>query len=351
MKKFTAILVILAAVTAFTGCGNDENKTGADNNLNSSAVQQDGSQADDTDNNSSADVQEENTDNNTGNGAVFDPVSGSLSSEDAAQKLLVFVNDGDRIAACAIDKVPDSAVTKNGAQYLKTDSSTFKSVADIESYFSTYFTEEKTAAMSLTSGDFQTYTDIDGELYVLDAGRGCGYNWVRKNGRIETIIADETDDSFTVFAPFDKFGTEERAEISVVKENGCWKIAGYGMGESSDEFADESDAFTGKWSSERVSMDISRNSDSSYSVQITGSSGAFVTTSWNYTCYYNPASGTLDSVTGSKETVVYAEGGSVESSNMEGGQSASFYSDSSGIQWVDNASVGNGRRFVRAEAD
>jgi len=133
-------------------------------------------------------------------------------------KLLDSLDSVDRIGGAALSKNDEDIVTENGNNYICVDSSDFSSVADIENYMKLYLTDNMIS--SRYSNTLSLYKDIDGKLYCLDAGKGCGFPFNKEKAE----ITESTESSFTISAPYDNFGSESILTINVVKENGTWKI-------------------------------------------------------------------------------------------------------------------------------
>lgn len=140
-----------------------------------------------------------------------------------ADKLLTALNYIEKFGGGNVTFDIDTAFTdESGNTFAKVINTQFANTDDLRNYIESNLTE--TMINNRYSGllyvDEPRYIDIDGELYGKVAPTGSGFNWLDKDRE----IADITDTSFTVYAPFEWYGSSKLMIVHVVLDNGEWKI-------------------------------------------------------------------------------------------------------------------------------
>lgn len=154
---------------------------------------------------------------------TYEEVSASTDIQTATQILLKNLNIIDRMGGCAVENDYENPVEYNGRSFRKVLETDYSSKADIDNFVSAYMTGEAKDYFSfLTSGERNIFEEIDGELYVADESRGCGFNWTN-----ETEIKNSDENGFTVIAYYEDYGAISSAEINIVNDGGFWKIESY----------------------------------------------------------------------------------------------------------------------------
>lgn len=154
---------------------------------------------------------------------TYEKVSTSEDIQTATQILLKNLDTIDRMGGCAVQSDDENTEEYNGRDFRKVLDTNYSSKADIENFVSAYMTGEARDYFSfLTSGEKSVFEEINGELYVADEGRGCGFNWTN-----DTEIKDSSESGFTVIADYEDYGAVSSAEVNIVNDNGFWKIESY----------------------------------------------------------------------------------------------------------------------------
>ena len=140
-----------------------------------------------------------------------------------ADKLLTALNYIEKFGGGNVTFDMDTAFTdESGNTFAKVIDTQFSNTDDLRNYIESNLTE--TMINNRYSGllyvDEPRYIDIDGELYGKVAPTGSGFNWLDKDRE----IADITDTSFTVYVPFEWYGSTKLMIVHVVLDNGEWKI-------------------------------------------------------------------------------------------------------------------------------
>ena len=61
-------------------------------------------------------------------------------------------------------------------------------------------------------------------MYGYVTAKGCGFVWITENDMPLIEIEDITGNSFTAYAKFDNFGSEDEMKLDIVLSGGLWKI-------------------------------------------------------------------------------------------------------------------------------
>lgn len=140
-----------------------------------------------------------------------------------AEQLLVALNYIEKIGESNVPfDMNDSFTDENGNTYAKVIQTQFTNTNELLSYMRSNITDEliNKRYSGIVGSDSSRYVDFNGELYVKVAPTGSGFNWLDK----EKKITDITDQSFTILAEFEWYGSSELMVINVVLDNGVWKI-------------------------------------------------------------------------------------------------------------------------------
>lgn len=140
-----------------------------------------------------------------------------------ADKLLIALNYIDKIGGGNVTFDMDTAFTdENGNTFAKVIDTQFSNTDDLRTYIESHLTEAmiNRRYSGILYVDEPRYIDVNGELYGKVAPTGSGFNFLDKNRE----ISDITDASFTVYAPFEWYGSTQLMVIHVVLDNGEWKI-------------------------------------------------------------------------------------------------------------------------------
>lgn len=270
---------------------------------------------------------------------VYEEISTSTDIQTAAQILLTNLNIIDCMGGCAIESDYDNDfVEYNGRSFRKVLDKNYSSKQDIDNFVASYMTGTSKDYFSfLTNGEKSVFEEIDGELYVANEGRGCGFLWIENDGTYDFTIEDSSNNGFTIMADYEDYGAISCAEVNVVNDNGFWKIENYNRyARTTDDIS--SDDFIGKWGSYRITMEISSDNQGTFNVNITGSNSAFENSVWKYTCYYDENAKALISTSGEKTDYTYNEEGIVSENESSEEQSAAFYIDNDGVEWKNETS-------------
>ena len=156
----------------------------------------------------------------------------SEAAPDAAEakELMAALNRIDYLGACAVQN--DYSVVyedEKGYRYHPVTDPDFKTVADLENYINRYLTKSfiNERYSAITGTDVPEYIDVDGVLYVIEAGKGAGFDFLEADPDIEKT----SENGYTIMANYDNFGVLDTLAIMIEKEDGRWKINGisYGM--------------------------------------------------------------------------------------------------------------------------
>ena len=140
-----------------------------------------------------------------------------------AKAVMEALDEIDGIGATVYEYDESTKFTaENGYEYAKPTNCPYASTAEINAHLEKYLTSEYIAQRytGLTSGDTALFVDKDGELYMLLGGRGSGYAFTGT----DPVIVDSFADGYSIVADIDDFGSPDKLEIVVVKENGTWKV-------------------------------------------------------------------------------------------------------------------------------
>ena len=111
--------------------------------------------------------------------------------------------------------------------YFKVTDSRYTSVEDAKKFV----TDNITGSLldrykSVYEGDAPSFKEIDGGLYFIQAGRGCGFEFLS-----DPVLSDIKDESFTITVKVDDFGATEKLIVKAVKEDGKWKASSFKFGD------------------------------------------------------------------------------------------------------------------------
>lgn len=140
-----------------------------------------------------------------------------------ADKLLIALNYIDKIGGGNVTFDMETEFTdENGNTFAKVIDTQFSNTDDLRIYIESHLTEAmiNRRYSGILYVDEPRYIDVNGELYGKVAPTGSGFNFLDKNRE----ISDITDTSFTVYAPFEWYGSTQLMVIHVVLDNGEWKI-------------------------------------------------------------------------------------------------------------------------------
>lgn len=153
--------------------------------------------------------------------------STGLSDDDCRAELaplLVGLDEVDRIAASAISSDSEVVIKRevDGWEYTKVTDERFTSLADIDAFLNTYLTKNlRNANYSYIMDSVDcTYIESDGALFMLNGGRGCGFDWTSTPAE----ISDKTESSFTALVECDQFGEKDYIRLGIAKTADGWRI-------------------------------------------------------------------------------------------------------------------------------
>ena len=153
-------------------------------------------------------------------------VSDELIAE--AAKVLNNLNSIDYICGGSSVEVDESTVLNvdNKYPYTKVTDSRFSSVEDVKKYVTDAVCGSllESRYKVIYEGDPAMFADSDGSLWFLQGARGCGFSF-----NSDPVITDVTDDSFTITAKFDDYGTDSTMVVKAVNENGLWKASSFSI--------------------------------------------------------------------------------------------------------------------------
>lgn len=158
--------------------------------------------------------------------AATSAVSGELIVE--AARVLNNLNSIDYICGGSSVEVDESTVLNvdNKYPYTKVTDSRFSSVEDVKKYVTDAVCGSllESRYKCIYEGEPAMFTDSEGSLWFLQGARGCGFSF-----NSDPVISDVTDDSFTITANFDDYGSDSTMVVKAVKENGLWKASSFSI--------------------------------------------------------------------------------------------------------------------------
>lgn len=140
--------------------------------------------------------------------------------------LLGGLNYIDEIGGGNIPKDESQTVVQGDKTYALVVKTQFASTADLRDYMNSILTQECIAGRysGILDGDSPYYIDVDGALYGYVTAKGCGFAWILEDGNPVYTISDQTDTQFVVHADYDDFGGKSTLKLTVIDDNGEWKI-------------------------------------------------------------------------------------------------------------------------------
>ena len=223
MKKNLLIIALMAGIlSAFTGCYNDDDFTELETNtttaVTTTAVTEATTAAEttvaetetkapeetttvtekETEKQNTADTEKQTTVESENSAETKDDIN-TKELKETAYKLFEKYNTVDHLLATAVMQTRDDYIVdgKNRTYNHVTDES-FTCVDDIRKFIDGCLTGnakfEIEDALDLDGGHaMPIYMDVDGQLYCLDGGRGCGFDFVKDS----LVISDVTETAFT----------------------------------------------------------------------------------------------------------------------------------------------------------
>lgn len=188
MKRIFCLISAFVFVLCLTGCNNNANKT--DVSSETSPVQ------------STATYSRENTNKD-------------------AELLFDNLNEIDMLGGSALEYDENDCFEEGRLTYCKVTDKKYTSVKQIKEFMEENLTENLIGGRYVTilGTEEPCFVEKDGNLYVLRAGRGCGFRYTEK-----PVVTQSNEKGFVAERKYDNFGIESTLRISVVLENEKPKI-------------------------------------------------------------------------------------------------------------------------------
>lgn len=237
MKKVCMMITVLALMASFAACGSTTESS------STAEVQQTETAAETTPETTAEPETEEVTEAPTEaeteavTEAPEESAAESSAAEEAAdgptmaqaKELMEALNTIDKLAACGIEQDKETTFTDaNGVLYYKVTSTQFAGTEDVRNYMNRYLTEDfiNERYVDMLGGDAPVCIDNDGALFIKDSAKGGGFAFADK----DPVIEKTSEDSYSILAEYDNYGTTDCLDIRVMQKDGGWKISGFSFG-------------------------------------------------------------------------------------------------------------------------
>ena len=144
-----------------------------------------------------------------------------MPDEAAVTALFDALDEIDRLGGCAVKTDHAKTVEIDGYEYAVVTDERYQTEEDIRALTEASLTEELQNGRygDLLDGEPPLYVGRDDTLYVLEAGRGCGFPYT---GAVRIISCAK--DTVKAEREFDNYGGTSSLCVTLTVEDGTWKV-------------------------------------------------------------------------------------------------------------------------------